>query len=89
MGVTEIAVVGQGLLAKQLIGPAGHQRRNVRESLPHTRIEDRAPCAFDSEHTSKVKKPEILPRTWRQLSPAKECVTFVGKLRRGNFNLKK
>jgi hypothetical protein len=86
MGVTEIAVVGPGLLAKQLIGPAGHQRRNVRESLPHTRIEDRAPCAFDSEHTSKVKKPEILPRTWRQLSiPSQGVCDVCRKIKKGEF----
>ncbi len=58
-------MVGRGLLAKQLIGPAGCKRRTVRaKPIQHIifsrnlsnfhSIGDRPPCAFDSEHTLYV-----------------------------------
>jgi hypothetical protein len=62
-GVVETAVVWRGLPAKQLIGLVRCHRQSVREKpalliiYSHNlsnfyRIEDRSPCAFDSEHTS-------------------------------------
>jgi hypothetical protein len=61
----ETAVVGRGLLAKQLIGLAGRKRRTVRaKPIQHIifsrnlfnfySIGDRLPCAFDSKHTLYV-----------------------------------